>query len=166
MSSPAPRRSQRNSASATPMRSTRNSQQLRSSPVVPDRSGDQGTPSMTPGQSRRQETPRASRQPVLSSSPLFFRSSPVNETGGANGTRNERMDISSPLRQTSLANSTPRQQLQAPGGISMVFPYNFCNLLQLIQVHRFFSDSLRSKFQPSSSCEWQCSRAGKYTDKH
>lgn len=158
MSSPAPRRSQRNSASATPVRPTRNSQQIRSSPMVPDRSRDQETPSTAPGQAQGQETPRASRQPVLSSSPLFFHSSPVNGPAGANVTGNGRMDISSPLRQTSLADSTPRQRLQAPGGT--LTDLWFLQPVVADQVDRFFPNSLRSKFQPCSSSKWQCSPAG------
>ena len=74
---------------------------------------------MSPGQSQRQDTPRASRQPVLSSSPLFFRSSPVNGSAGANVTREERMDISSPLRQMLVTDGMLRQPLQAPGGNAM-----------------------------------------------
>ncbi len=119
MSSPAPRRSQRNSASATPVRATRNSRQVRSSPAIHeghDPSRDVGTPSRVPEEPEGQATPRASRPPVLSSSPLFFQSSPIRGPAGGNAAENGRMDISSPLRQTSLAEATPRQGLQVPGG--------------------------------------------------
>ena len=60
-----------------------------------------------------QGTPQARRQNIPSSSPLFFQSSPAVPNGNANGSGN--IDISSPLKQASVANSTPRAP---PGGTS------------------------------------------------
>ncbi|CAD6589620.1 MAG: hypothetical protein ASARMPREDX12_003906 [Alectoria sarmentosa] len=53
-----------------------------------------------------QATPQATRRNMPSSSPLFFQSSPAAPSGNANGNAN--MDISSPLKQVSVAGSTPR----------------------------------------------------------
>lgn len=64
-----------------------------------------------------QETPQARRQNVPSSSPLFFQSSPAAPNGNANG--NSHVDISSPLKQTSVAGSTPRVPL---GGLIKIPP--------------------------------------------
>ena len=66
-----------------------------------------------------QATPQATRQNVPSSSPLFFHSSPAAPNGNANGTTNgnANMDISSPLKQVSVAGSTPRAP---PGGKSRI----------------------------------------------
>ncbi|KAL9611663.1 MAG: hypothetical protein Q9167_003692 [Letrouitia subvulpina] len=87
MSSPTSRRSQRISASGTPSRANRNLQQLASSPVTAN-------------------VPTA-QQPQ--SSPLFFRSSPAN--GAPSNLNAEQVtDTSSPLKQASLANGTPRGQ--------------------------------------------------------
>lgn len=58
-----------------------------------------------------QGTPQARRQNMPSSSPLFFQSSPAAPNENANG--NSHVDISSPLKQTSVAGSTPRAP---PGG--------------------------------------------------
>lgn len=113
MSSPASRRSQRNSQSATPARISRTSQQPPSSPaaaVAPRQATSEQ-------QDANQGTPRVSRQNVPSSSPLFFRSSPVNGDATAHGA--DRMDISSPLRQASGAednDGTPRGRPQPPDG--------------------------------------------------
>ena len=107
MSSPASRRSQRNSASVTPAHSTRSNR--------------------TAHPHGSQATPRASRQPnIPSSSPLFFNSSPshgivaaegANGTNGINGLNGGGgIDVSSPLRQMSVADITPRGRAQAPGG--------------------------------------------------
>ena len=71
-------------------------------------------PSPAPRRSRPasvQGTPQAARQNVPSSSPLFFQSSPAAPNGNANG--NAKMEISSPLKQVSVAGSTPRAP---PGG--------------------------------------------------
>ena len=99
MSSPASRRSQRKSASATPARSSRNIQQLASSPAT------------AAARSPRQQPPQ--------SSPLFFQSSPVN---GADSRIDgeDRINASSPLRQVSTNNSTPRARTQAVGDSSPI----------------------------------------------
>ncbi|KAL8826345.1 MAG: hypothetical protein Q9191_003859 [Dirinaria sp. TL-2023a] len=121
MSSPASRRSQRNSISGTPARSTRSSQPVNS-------------PARSAQQNHSQATPRALRSNnVASSSPLFFDSSPVNGAPTANGARNfngatgatnaNGMDISSPLRQMSVADSTPRGRMQGGGAESSPIHY-------------------------------------------
>ncbi|KAF2088396.1 MCM-domain-containing protein [Saccharata proteae CBS 121410] len=98
MSSPAPRRSQRDSQSGTPRRSARNPQTHRSSPV--GAGADEQLRSEASQSSQRQpaqsETPRsrAQEQSFPASSPLFFRSSPANPSGAANAT-----GASSPLRE-------------------------------------------------------------------
>lgn len=109
MSSPASRRSQRNSVSATPQRSARSSQQAPS-------------PARSAHQNGSQATPRASRQNnIAASSPLIYHSSPLNgsqPTAGADEANGaSRMNISSPLRQMSVADNTPRGRVQAPGGM-------------------------------------------------
>ena len=85
MSSPAPRRSQRNSMAPTPSRTNRSSQQMASSPT----------------------TAVASTPQPPQSSPLFFRSSPVNRVPNA-PVGNQLANMSSPLRQASTVNGTPR----------------------------------------------------------
>ncbi|KAI4104010.1 MAG: hypothetical protein L6R37_003492 [Teloschistes peruensis] len=103
MSSPASRRSHRKSASATPARSNRNSQQPASSPA---------------NAALRSPQPQQQQQPPQSS-PLFFQSSPVNgaisQANGAAG-----INVSSPLRQVSTNNSTPRARQQAVGDSSPI----------------------------------------------
>ncbi|KAI4173281.1 MAG: hypothetical protein LQ343_002992 [Gyalolechia ehrenbergii] len=91
MSSPASRRSSRKSASGTPTRSARNTQQPASSPAT--------------------AVPQSPQQPPQSS-PLFFRSSPVNGRNGIN--------VSSPLRQPSTTSSTPRARMQPLGDSSPI----------------------------------------------
>ncbi|KAL9025299.1 MAG: hypothetical protein Q9196_005853 [Gyalolechia fulgens] len=88
-----PRRSSRKSASGTPARSARNTQQPASSPAT---AVDQSPTPQQPPQS----------------SPLFFRSSPVNGRNGVN--------VSSPLRQPSTTNSTPRARMQPVGDSSPI----------------------------------------------
>ncbi|KAL8634962.1 MAG: hypothetical protein Q9228_007499, partial [Teloschistes exilis] len=103
MSSPASRRSHRKSASATPARSNRNSQQPASSPA---------------NAALRSPQPQQQQQPPQSS-PLFFQSSPANgsvtQANGAAG-----INVSSPLRQVSTTNSTPRARQQAVGDSSPI----------------------------------------------
>ncbi|KAL8979708.1 MAG: hypothetical protein Q9177_006068, partial [Variospora cf. flavescens] len=98
MSSPASRRSQRKSASATPVRSGRNSQQPTSSPAT--------------------AVAQSPPQPAQSS-PLFFRSSPATGDGlrpsGQNG-----INVSSPLRHASTTSSTPRARAQPVGDSSPI----------------------------------------------
>ncbi|KAL8904498.1 MAG: hypothetical protein Q9207_003220 [Kuettlingeria erythrocarpa] len=98
MSSPASRRSKRNSASATPVRSTRNAQQPATSPAT--------------------AVAQSPQQPAHSS-PLFFRSSPING-GGSQGSVQNGVNVSSPLRQASTNNSTPRTRLQPVGDSSPI----------------------------------------------
>ncbi|KAM0803484.1 DNA replication licensing factor mcm4 [Usnea florida] len=66
-------------------------------------------------------TPQNTRQNVQSSSPLFYQSSPAAPNGNpsGNGIGNVNMDISSPLKQVSVAGSTPR----APPGDSSPIRY-------------------------------------------
>lgn len=77
----------------------------------------------TPSRRSQDATPRQSRPaPPQSSSPLFYQSSPAARGGLANGTGQESgpngiHDISSPLRQMSVADSTPRGR-PAVGGDS------------------------------------------------
>ena len=127
MSSPTSRRT------ATPRRTTqRSSEAPQSSPTQPgygpeDQLRDEASQGSRQSQSQSQETPRANRtsqdtsQNALTSSPLFFQSSPANgsinrsTTNGSNG-----IGISSPLRQQSAAPSdggrTPRASGQTMGG--------------------------------------------------
>lgn len=117
MSSPASRRSNRNRQSATPVHSTVGNNAVGGSTQPP--SPNQETNPEIP---RAQRTPRASRQAPPASSPLFYgSSSPAN--GGNRPISDERMDISSPLRQTSFADreATPRPRAPPPGGKSMIF---------------------------------------------
>lgn len=86
MSSPAQRRSQRPSASATPRRSTRNSQIPSSSPAPVGPDEQLHSEASQASQRDSQATPRNSRlQSASTQSPLFFRSSPVNSSAPANG---------------------------------------------------------------------------------
>ncbi|KAI9701794.1 MAG: hypothetical protein M1836_001138 [Candelina mexicana] len=122
MSSPASRRSQRDSLSGTPKRASTRSQQPPSSPVVgPEQGGSQTFPQNSPSKQRPpQGTPRGARQNVVSSSPLFFQSSPAN---GASAPTGQRMEISSPLRQESNATDgdrTPRAGRLPPGDSSPI----------------------------------------------
>lgn len=130
MSTPRNRRSQRGSVSGTPKRSARNTPS--SAPVV------------SSPQRQDQGVPRASNQNVHSSSPLFFRSSPVN--GAANSNSYGRMEISSPLRQASNVGDddvTPQGRSRPPNGTN------------LGTSHRSFltlgSDSSPIRYVPSSS---------------
>ncbi|KAL9578373.1 MAG: hypothetical protein Q9212_005756, partial [Teloschistes hypoglaucus] len=104
MSSPASRRSHRKSASATPARSNRNSQQPASSPA---------------NAALRSPQPQQQQQQAPQSSPLFFQSSPANAAvSQANGAAG--INVSSPLRQVSTNNSTPRARQQAVGDSSPI----------------------------------------------
>ncbi|KAL2058979.1 hypothetical protein ABVK25_000271 [Lepraria finkii] len=68
-------------------------------------------------QAQPQGTPQVARQNVTSSSPLFFRSSPAATPSAP--IDNANMDISSPLKQASIAGSTHR----APPGDSSPIRY-------------------------------------------
>jgi hypothetical protein len=91
MSSPAQRRSQRNSASATPRRGGRNarSSQIPSSSPAPAGPDEQLQSEASQASQRgSQATPRNQRlTSTQTQSPLFFRSSPINgsASGAANG---------------------------------------------------------------------------------
>jgi DNA replication licensing factor MCM4 len=130
MSSPSHRR-QRSSQSGTPKRSSRKSSQPVASSPAGDPSAAQLLGEAASSQVGSQGTPRNAG---LSSSPLFFRSSPAN---GATTGRN--MDVSSPLRQqvtTDLVMSdggdrTPRPSGQLIGGMST-----------LTSVHKFQSNTV------------------------
>ncbi|MCJ1369576.1 hypothetical protein MMC20_000788 [Loxospora ochrophaea] len=105
MSSPASRRSQRNLSSAMPAHEAAPSHSIPNSPA----------PAMA--QSSPHATPRASRQNIASSSPLFFRSSPSNSNNIPAGSNNGLMGLSSPLRQASSLGdheNTPQGREQAP----------------------------------------------------
>lgn len=117
MSSPAPRRTQRNSQSATPRRSVRSSQAPQSSPFASSADDQlQFEASQAAQQDSARATPRASRlqHNIAVSSPLFFRSSPVVGSGVGNGA-----DVSSPVRQSSNTTDgdrTPRASERNIGG--------------------------------------------------
>ena len=112
MSSPASRRSKRNSVNSTPARGSQPSQEQTSSqPANMEATGSQPDGA--------QSTPQAPRQNLASSSPLFFRSSPSNasQAGPQEGPSRGAMDISSPLKQVSNAGDedrTPRASRQDP----------------------------------------------------
>ena len=82
-------------------------------------------------QAQSQATPRAARQNVPSSSPLFFRSSPVAAPNGV-----DNRNVSSPLKQASVAEDTPRP---VTGGNDL-----YIHLLHeyIIEVYRFFTHTL------------------------
>lgn len=137
MSSPSHRR-QRSSVSGTPKRSSRRSSQaLPSSPPDPSAAqllGEAASSQTAPG---TQGTPLNGRQPPVSSSPMFFRSSPA--PGGPVGVN---MDISSPLRQVSTGpattdgDRTPRANQLIGGMHSPIFIST--SLLTISQIrHRY-----------------------------
>ena len=153
MSSPASRRSQRNSLTATPTRAARNSLQPPSSLAV--MAQEQSQPQQNGAASHQHiqspGTPRASQQNMAASSPLFFRSSPVN--GAANANENERMEISSPLRQASSVpdnDGTPRGRAPPPNGQSE----SGINGRHADVFRRFLTHTLRFKLE-SHTCPGQ-----------
>ena len=157
MSSPAARRSQRNSLSATPARSNRNSLQPPSSPVAamaPNQTQAQaGLTAASSLQRQSQGTPRASQHNIASSSPLFFRSSPANGTNLPNA--NDGMEISSPLRQApSMAgdDNTPRGRAQPPHGMLILQS----QVIFTKPGQRFLSYTLRFKLEPYTGCKRTC----------
>ncbi|KAF2457628.1 MCM2/3/5 family-domain-containing protein [Lineolata rhizophorae] len=144
MSSPASRRTQRASASATPRRSGRGSRAPQSSPAPSRVTADDQLLSEASQVSDRagpasQSTPRAGGagglQPPQTSSPLFFLSSPANGAGPVNGDMS-----SSPLR--SDRDMTPRASRQAIGESS---PLRYASSSSVVGGHR------GSDAQPSSS---------------
>lgn len=88
MSSPAPRRSQRNSQSATPRRSVRGSQPIPSSPLAAPNGLFSDDAQYMPAQGSQQEVPngvnaqRESQPDPGLSSPMFFNSSSVANSDG------------------------------------------------------------------------------------
>jgi len=141
MSSPSHRR-QRSSQSGTPKRSSRKSSQpLASSPSI-DPSAAQLLGEAASSHAGSQGTPRKA---LLSSSPIFFRSSPAN---GRNA------DVSSPLRQqvtndlvmSDSGDRTPRASGQLIGGIyTPTSVYNF-----VLMPSRFFANSICLELKPWS----------------
>ncbi|KAH8814909.1 MCM2/3/5 family-domain-containing protein [Xylogone sp. PMI_703] len=95
MSSPAPRR-ERSSQSATPRRSSRRTTAAPSSPVDPAAAQLHNEAASSQGESQNNGTPR---RPLQSSSPMNFRSSPVEPD-------HHMRDVSSPLRQMSNTQTT------------------------------------------------------------
>lgn len=126
MSSPASRRSKRNSLNSTPARGSHTPQQPASNPQA------QMDPNSTSAsqQGGEQATPQAPRQNIASSSPLFFRSSPSNASQTGQPGPSGQMEISSPLKQVSNAGDedrTPRASRQAPAGELCVTAHYGCN---------------------------------------
>lgn len=145
MSTPTSRRSQKSRLSATPVRSTRNSQAPGSSPAIASGQVPLANPRAAASSPHNsiQETPRASRLNVASSSPLFYRSSPVNGAAGSN--TNDRMDIiSSPAGQISIADSTTRERLQPLGGMKIRLQSSSSMLIK-------YTDSSPIRYTSSSS---------------
>ncbi|KAK8242371.1 MCM2/3/5 family-domain-containing protein [Phyllosticta capitalensis] len=106
MSSPAQRRSTRSSASATPRRSTRNSQVPQSSPLAAG--ADEQLRSEASQGSQRTPRARAQQQNnVPASSPLFYNTSPANGSTAPNGANG--VGVSSPTRPAGTdGDRTPR----------------------------------------------------------
>jgi hypothetical protein len=144
MSSPSHRR-QRSSQSGTPKRTSRKSSQPVASIPSMDPSAAQLLGEAASSQAGSQGTPRNA---PLSSSPMFFRSSPANSAPtGRNA------DVSSPLRQvtndlamTDGGDCTPRPSGQFIGGMSTFTSVNECILIP----YRFFANSLCLELKPWS----------------
>ena len=146
MSSPTSRRSQRNSSTATPARSTRNSQVQLGSPSGVMADQEQQIPT--------QATPRASRQGVPSSSPLFFRSSPVVGRTVPSGAT-DAMDLSSPLKHASTAidgDRTPRGPSRAIAGSKYQHRQTIARRLTL-HYPRFVAHTVRFKLKSYTRIE-------------
>ena len=91
-------------------------------------------------QAQSQGTSQAARQNIPSSSPLFFRSSPAAAPNG-----NANMNISSPLKQPSIAGSTPRAP---PGG-----KWILAHLFNLANIGRLVTNSICLFFKPYTCIE-------------
>ena len=120
MSSPASRRSKRTSASSTPVRPVRNTQQPPNGLTAPSAQSNLAFRASSSQQGTLRGTPASTRQTVASSSPLFFRSSPANGAGPVGN--HDRMEISSPLQQASSIaeiETTPRGRPHPLNGTSM-----------------------------------------------
>ena len=128
MSSPASRRSNRNSVNGTSSRRDRNSDAPMSDPPLPDPASDQlqseadrASQQDTPRDNARSSQDESQSQAPPTSSPLFFRSSPAGSQSqsqsqslgvpGANG-----VNISSPLRQRNDAASSQDGRTPRPSG--------------------------------------------------
>lgn len=145
MSSPAKRRSQRTSASATPRRSARSgNSQIPSSSPAPAGPDEQLQSEASQASHRgSQATPRNSRlQSASTQSPLFFRSSPVNPSasGAANGA------------DESDGGATPRASGMTIGGKGRTEVVIAC-----IDKPRFLPHPLCFQLQP-----WSCPPCAKY----
>jgi hypothetical protein len=140
MSSPAQRRSQRTSASATPRRSARGqNSQIASSSPAPAGPDEQLQAEVSQASQRgSQATPRNARfQTTSTQSPLFFRSSPANPSGSgaANGA------------DESDGGATPKASGMTIGGRNKSLSGIQC----MANGYRFLSHSLRLQLQPWSS---------------
>jgi len=142
MSSPSHRR-QRSSQSGTPKRTSRKSSQPVPSPSL-DPSAAQLLGEASSSQAGSQGTPRNA---PLSSSPMFFRSSPAN--GAATG-RNA--DINSPLRQqvtNDLVMSDGGDRTPRPSGLLIGGMFTFISVHNFILMpYRFFTNSLCLELKP------------------
>jgi DNA replication licensing factor MCM4 len=110
MSSPAKRRSERTSASATPRRSARgqNSQISDSSPAPAGPDEQLQSEASQASQRGSQATPRNARfQTTSTQSPLFFRSSPANPSGAGPVNGDDESD----------GGATPKASAQTIGGM-------------------------------------------------
>lgn len=151
MSSPASRRSNRNSVNGTPRRtSARNSEAPRSSPALPDADAANDQLRMEAEQASQdlpyENTPRAAvrssqntsqSQNPPTSSPLFFRSSPANgsqsQSQSANGAAGNGMNISSPLRQQTALSSDGGRTPRASGVGQLTGGMDDC--MHILQTH-------------------------------
>ena len=159
MSSPASRRSNRNSLNGTPLRSNRDSEAPLSDPPLPDADAandqlrseaDGGLQQDTPRGNARSSQNTSQSQAPPTSSPLFFRSSPAGSQSqsqsqslnvpGTNG-----VNTSSPLRQrnnvaSSQGGRTPRPSGAVGGKIVTVMHTLW--ITALIWLHRIVADPL------------------------
>ncbi|KZF22348.1 DNA replication licensing factor MCM4 [Xylona heveae TC161] len=156
MSSPAPRRTQRSSQSATPRR------RERSSPSEADPAQTQLQQEVTAASSDDQPhaTPRRLQQNVASSSPLFYRSSPSNGMAHLSvGERSDPMDVSSPpvqqLNQSEDGDRTPRARTRYPGDSS---PIRYASSSSPTRAREM--SHLRSELSDSSGLFVRSSRSG------
>jgi hypothetical protein len=138
MSSPAKRRSQRTSASATPRRSARGAIPSSSpAPVGPEEQLQ--SEASQASQRGSQATPRNSRlQSASTQSPLFFRSSPVNPSGSGAGNGAPDSDD---------GGATPKASGMTIGGINI----STLVVRRISDTCRLISHSLRLQLQPRSS---------------
>lgn len=131
MSSPASRRSNRNSVNGTPRRSAANSEALMSDPSLPDadaandqlRSEADQASQDTPRANARSSQNTSQSQAPPTSSPLFFRSSPAgsqsqsqSQSQSLNAPAGNGVNVSSPLRQQSDAASSRGGRTPRPSG--------------------------------------------------